>query len=194
MPHINLLPWREEAKELKQNQFLAMLLLTALVVVIFGMIVSGYYNSQTDDQLKRNQYLRNEIAVLNTKIEEIKNLKAKRADLEQRMKLIADLQRNRNLGAQILDELVKVVPPGIYLTDLEKREDIVKVKGKSESNNRLSNMMRKVESSWLLEQPILNSIVAAQVEPRILSNFNMSLSVKPVDVSGKGNDSQQGGN
>lgn len=194
MPHINLLPWREEAKELKQNQFLAMLLLTALVVVIFGMIVSGYYNSQTDDQLKRNQYLRNEIAVLNTKIEEIKNLKAKRADLEQRMKLIADLQRNRNLGAQILDELVKVVPPGIYLTDLEKREDIVKVKGKSESNNRLSNMMRKVESSWLLEQPILNSIVAAQVEPRILSNFNMSLSVKPVDVSGKGNNSQQGGN
>ncbi|AWB66489.1 pilus assembly protein PilN [Saccharobesus litoralis] len=181
MPHINLLPWREEARELKQKQFVAVLAVTAVIVIVIGMLISSFYSGQIEQQNKRNQYIRNEIAVLNTKIEEIKELKAKRADLEKRMGLIADLQRNRNLGAQILDELVKVVPPGIYLTELEKRDASVTVKGKSESNNRLSNMLRKIESSWLLGDPILNSIVAAQVEPRILSDFQMSMKVKPVN-------------
>ena len=60
---------------------------------------------------------------------------------------------------------------------------MLEVIGKSESNNRLSNMLRKIESSWLLGDPILNSIVAAQVEPRILSDFQMSMNVKPVDRS-----------
>ncbi|WP_111978632.1 PilN domain-containing protein [Algibacillus agarilyticus] len=193
MPHINLLPWREEAKELKQKQFIGMLALAAIIVIIIGLLISSYYSGRIDYQHKRNQYIRNEIAVLNTKIEEIKNLRAKRSELEQRMGLIADLQRNRNLGAQILDELVKVVPPGVYLTELEKRESKVSVKGKSESNNRLSNMMRQIENSWLLEAPILNSIVAAQVEPRILSDFRMSMDVKPVNETEANAAAKKGG-
>jgi type IV pilus assembly protein PilN len=193
MPHINLLPWREEAKELKQKQFIAAMISTAVVVILLGVAVSWYYSSLTENQLKRNQFLRNEIAILNTKIEKIKDLKKQKADLEQRMSLIADLQRNRNLGAQILDELVKVVPPGVYLTQLSKREAQVAVNGKSESNNRLSNMMRHIETSWLLEEPVLNSIVAAQVEPRILSDFRMSMAVKPVDETGQIEHSQAKG-
>lgn len=183
MPHINLLPWREEAKQLKQQQFLAILGAVAAITLLVMLGMQQYYSGVIDGQNKRNQYLRNEIAVLDTKIEEIKGLKLKRANLEQRMKLIADLQRNRNLGAQILDELVKVVPPGIYLTKYEKKDDRVSVTGKSESNNRLSNMMRQIESSWLLEQPVLNSIIAAQVQPKLLSDFSMSMSVKPTEVT-----------
>ncbi|NTS78681.1 PilN domain-containing protein [Catenovulum sp. SM1970] len=191
MPHINLLPWREHAKEQRQKEFMAVLIATATIVFLVMMMVRLYYNGQIEDQQKRNQYLRTEIAVLDTKIEEIKNLKLRRKSLEQRMQLIADLQRNRNLGAQILDELVKVVPPGVYLTKLEKQDTQVSVQGKSESNNRLSNMMRKIETSWLLEEPVLNSIVAAQVEPRILSDFTMSMAVKPVNVTGQSEASAQ---
>ncbi len=181
MPHINLLPWREEAREFKQNQFLTIIALVVGVSLAVMLAISGYYSSKQDIQNKRNQYLKTEIAVLDTKIEEIKNLKLKRKNLEQRMQLIANLQRNRNLGAQILDELAKIVPPGIYLTKLNKRESEVKVDGKSESNNRISNMIRKIDSSWLLEKADLSRIQAEPATkgaPRLLSDVIMSMSVK----------------
>ncbi|MER2494279.1 PilN domain-containing protein [Catenovulum sediminis] len=180
MPHINLLPWREEAKQRKQKEYVVVLALSALFAIALMMTVNAYYNALIDNQETRNQYLRNEIAVLDSKIKEIKELKSMRANLEQRMELIADLQRNRNLGAQIMDELVKVVPPGIYLVNLQKSDSKVTLKGKSESNNRVSTMMRQVDASYLLEAPVLNAIVAANTEQtaRVLSDFSMSVRIQ----------------
>lgn len=179
MPYINLLPWRERAKQRQQNEYIVILVISALFALAIMLLVNAYYNSLISNQERRNQFLLNEIAVLDSKINEIKELKTKRKNLEQRMELITDLQRNRNLGAQIMDELVKIVPPGIYLVDLEKTDRKVTVKGKSESNNRVSTMMRQIEDSYLLENPILNGIVAAKSEEaRVLSDFSMSVRVK----------------
>ncbi|KMT65952.1 PilN domain-containing protein [Catenovulum maritimum] len=184
MPHINLLPWREQLKKRRQNEYLAILAFSALIAFIIMSLVNSYYNLLIDNQEYRNQYLLTEIAVLDSKIKEIKDLKAKRNDLEQRMELIADLQRNRNLGAQIMDELVKVVPAGIYLVDLKKNAENVAITGKTESNNRVSSLMRQVESSYLLETPVLNSIITANEKTaRLLSEFSMSMQIQDVQLN-----------
>lgn len=184
MPHINLLPWREQLKKRRQNEYLAILAFSALISFIIMSLVNSYYNLLIDNQEYRNQYLLTEIAVLDSKIKEIKDLKAKRNDLEQRMELIADLQRNRNLGAQIMDELVKVVPAGIYLVDLKKNAENVAITGKTESNNRVSSLMRQVESSYLLETPVLNSIITANEKTaRLLSEFSMSMQIQDVQLN-----------
>lgn len=184
MPHINLLPWREQDKQRKQKIYITLLALVAILAFSVMLLINAYYNSLIANQQARNQYLNNEIAVLDSKIQEIKELKTKRKNLEQRMELIADLQRNRNLGAQIMDELVKVVPAGIYLVSLEKQGRKVTIKGKSESNNRVSTMMRNIEASYLLERPVLNAIVSAQSNEalNILSDFTMSFDVQPVGL------------
>lgn len=180
MPHINLLPWREQDKQRKQKIYIVILTLVAVLAFSVMLLINAYYNSLISNQQARNQYLNNEIAVLDSKIKEIKELKTKRKNLEQRMELIADLQRNRNLGAQIMDELVNVVPAGIYLVSLEKNARNVTIKGKSESNNRVSTMMRNIEASYLLEHPVLNTIVSAQSNEtlNILSDFTMSFDVQ----------------
>ncbi|WAJ70260.1 PilN domain-containing protein [Catenovulum adriaticum] len=180
MPHINLLPWREQDKQRKQKIYITILTLVAILAFSVMLLINTYYNSLISNQQTRNQYLNNEIAVLDSKIKEIKELKTKRKNLEQRMELIADLQRNRNLGAQIMDELVKVVPAGIYLVSLEKKGRQVTIQGKSESNNRVSTMMRNIEASYLLERPVLNAIVSAQSNEalNILSDFTMSFDVQ----------------
>lgn len=180
MPHINLLPWREQAKQRKQKQYILYLAMSAAAALFVMLMVNTYYNNLISNQQARNQYLLNEIAVLDSKIKEIQELKNMRANLEQRMELIADLQRNRNVGAQIMDELVKVVPPGIYLVKLEKTDSKVIVEGKTESNNRVSTMMRQIEGSYLLEAPVLNAIVAAKINEgsRVLSDFTMSVQIQ----------------
>ena len=95
------------------------------------------------------------------------------------MRLIEELQSSRNLGTQIMDEVAKIVPAGVYLTKLERKGSQIHVLGKSESNNRLSTMLRQVQSSYLLERPTMQGIVAGEQSSRLLSDFNMEFYVKP---------------
>ena len=101
------------------------------------------------------------------------------------MRLIEELQSNRNLGTQIMDEVANIVPAGVYLTKLERHDNRIHVIGRSESNNRLSTMLRQVQGSYLLERPIMQGIVAGEQTSRLLSDFNMDFYVKPFDQIGE---------
>ncbi|CCQ10814.1 Type IV pilus biogenesis protein PilN [Pseudoalteromonas luteoviolacea B = ATCC 29581] len=181
MPHINLLPWREQQRQASKKRFMA--LIGGLVIgTFFSMFVLGsLYASMRDGQNIKNAFLDQEIALLDAQIQEINELNKKKENLQQRMKLIEELQSNRNLGTQLIDEIARVVPAGIYLTSLERKGKMIKVVGRSESNNRLSTMLRNVESSYLLEKPALQGIVAGEQQARLLSDFTMQFYIKAYD-------------
>lgn len=177
MAYINLLPWREAARKERQKQYLTVLTATALLSFLLMFLINMVYNARIDGQLQRNSYLDNEIKVLEQRIVEIRTLNDKKKSLQQRMSLIEQLQSSRNLGTQIMDEIAKVVPAGVYLTQFEKKGSSLLLVGKSESNNRLSNMLREAESSELLTDPLLEFIEAGKDSSTLLSNFKMHLTV-----------------
>jgi type IV pilus assembly protein PilN len=177
MAYINLLPWREAARKERQKQYLSILAATALVSFLIMFLINMIYNARIDGQLQRNSYLTNEIKVLEQRITEIQTLSDKKKSLQQRMSLIEQLQSSRNLGTQIMDEIARVVPAGVYLTQFEKKGSSLLLVGKSESNNRLSNMLREAESSELLAAPLLEFIEAGKDSSTLLSNFKMHLMV-----------------
>ena len=188
MPHINLLPWRELQREESKKKFI-----TILVAVVIGCfasmyLLSSFYAGLKDGQNLKNNYLSSEISMLDEKISEIRNLDKRKENLQQRMRLIEELQSSRNLGTQIMDEVAKIVPQGVYLTKLERRGSQIHVLGRSESNNRLSTMLRQVQGSYLLERPTMQGIVAGDQTSRLLSDFNMEFYVKPFDEIGEVSD------
>ena len=77
----------------------------------------------------KNNYLSSEISMLDKKISEIRGLDRKKENLQQRMRFIEELQSSRNLGTQIMDEVAKIVPSGVYFTTLERRGDAIQVTG-----------------------------------------------------------------
>ncbi|WP_068547235.1 PilN domain-containing protein [Thalassotalea crassostreae] len=178
MPHINLLPWREEAQRLKQQQFFSILMLLGLLSFLSVFLVSQVYQAKIDGQIARNQYLSNEIKILDARIEEIKALEEKKKDLIQRMTLIEQLQKSRNVGTQVLDEIAKIVPSGVYLVKLEKQGNEIILEGKSESNNHLANMIREIQSSNLLADAELESITNTGKSSKLLSHFKMNLRIQ----------------
>lgn len=177
MAHINLLPWREAARAAKQKEFLIILAACATIAFLIMFAVSTYFAKRIEGQLKRNAFIESELAILDTKIAEIKKLEDTKNSLQQRMALIEQLQSSRNLGTQVFSEIANTVPPGIYLAELEKKNDAVLVIGQSESNNRLSHMIRQIESSELLQFVNLQSITAGKGETKVLSDFTMQLEV-----------------
>jgi len=177
MAYINLLPWREVARKERQKNYVMVLALTALASFLLFFIINQVYNARLDGQAKRNQYLESEIRILDQRIAEIRNLNETKRSLQQRMTLIEQLQGSRNLGTQIMTEIANIVPNGVYLTQLEKKGPMLLLVGKSESNNRLSNMLRDAEQSELLAEPYLEFIQAGQDRPSLLSDFRMHLKI-----------------
>lgn len=178
MAYINLLPWRDAQRKERQKQFLSILTATALVSFLLVFMVNMLYSARIEGQTQRNRYLENEIKVLDQRIAEIKTLNELKKSLQQRMSLISQLQGSRNLGTQIMDEIARIVPAGVYLTQLDKKGTSLLLIGKSESNNRLSNMLREAEESELLSAPYLEFIEAGKDTVSLLSNFKMHLTVK----------------
>jgi len=177
MPYINLLPWRENARREMQQQFIAILAGISGVVVFLIFLLNFYYSERLSGQEYRNNYLQSEISILDKRIREIRDLNKTKESLNKRIKLIEQLQSSRNLGTQILNEVALIVPAGIYLTKVEKKGTGLLITGRSESNNRLANMIRQIEQSDLLSNAVLESIVAGEKENSLLSNFSMTVSV-----------------
>lgn len=188
MIRINLLPHREEAKKARREQFF---MLAGMVVALGALLVFAGYSligNSISNQESSNNFLKQEIAVLDKQLEEIKRLKEQTQALLARKQVIEDLQRDRGETVYLLSELVKQVPEGVYLKSLKQDGVKVNVTGYAQSNARLSALMRNLEASPWLEAPQLIESKAVIVNGRRINEFGMNFvltRVKPEEGKGK---------
>lgn len=186
MAHINLLPWRETLRKKRQKDF-GMSVLLALILT--GAACGGthfYIGDMISYQKDRNSYLGKEIAQVDKKIKEIKDLERQKAQLIARMNVIQSLQGSRPQIVHLFDELVLTIPDGTYLTKLEQRGGSVTMNGVAESNARVSAYMRNIEASSWLGNPSLKVITSSD---RASGSF--TLAAKQVDPGKGGQGGQQ---
>ncbi|WP_394390988.1 PilN domain-containing protein [Shewanella woodyi] len=181
MANINLLPWREEAREKQKKDYIGILALVFLLSSFIVYLSLSFVEMMTDNQKARNAYLTSEIQLLEKQIAEIKKIRTRKKDIERRTEIILNLQQARNLPTHVLDELVRIVPPGIYLSSIEKKGSLLWIQGRSESNNNVANMMRKVKTSQWLQDPSMQSIVAQNEELRQLQSFSLKVTIQQVE-------------
>ena len=179
---INLLPHREERRKRGRQHFTVLAGLTAAL----GAVIVGagylYIAGLIDAQDQRNAFLRSEIAKLDKEIAEIKKLKDEIAALLARKQIIETLQADRAQTVHLLDQLVRQMPEGVYLRQIRQRGLSVNLQGYSQSNARVSTLMRNIESSPWLSSPQLIEIKAARVGNKRLAEFNMNLQLKRVQL------------
>ncbi len=176
MAHINLLPWRENLRKKRQKDF-GMSVVLALILT--GAACGGvhfYIEDMISHQGARNAYLGQEIAIVDKKISEIKDLEKQKAQLIARMNVIQSLQGSRPQIVHLFDELVSTIPDGTYLTKLEQKGDGVTMDGIAESNARVSAYMRNIESSPWLGDPALQVIKSTEK-----SKGTFTLTAKQID-------------
>jgi type IV pilus assembly protein PilN len=158
MPRINLLPWREDERKKKRQEFF--LSIAAAVAVAALVVLLGYWqmSSSIEHQQARNQILKDEIAQLDKKIEEILGLENQKRRLLARMEIIETLQRSRPEIVHIFDELVKTLPEGVYLTYLKQSGSRIEIRGVAQSSTRVSAFMRNIDNSQWLSDPSLQVV------------------------------------
>ncbi len=187
MPSINLRPWREELRAERQKQFVSMLVGVLIVACGLVFLWQSSVDSQIAYQKARNNYLKSSTAELDKKIKEIEELKAQRTQLLARMKVIQDLQGTRPIIVRVFDELVRTLPDGLYYDSLVRKSNDLTIKGKAESNNRISGLMRNFEASEWFSSPNLKDVSSVKTD-EALNRFDMTVvQVTPaVDSKEKG--------
>lgn len=158
MVRINLLPWREQLREERKRQFFIAVAVTIVVGIILVYIANKYFELQVENQNLRNSYLKQQITVMNNNLKVIEELKSKKSELLSRMKIIQDLQSNRQILARLLDQFVRTLPEGVFYTALSKKNKQITIQGMTVSNNRVSQLMRNFDSSPWLANPNLTVI------------------------------------
>ena len=160
MARINLLPWREQLREERRKRFLTGLVAAVVIAIGVILIADQYISAAIDRQMARNAYIHKEIAQLDGRIKDIGDLKARRQQLLERMKIIQDLQGNRPVSGRIFDQLARTLPDGVYFTEVKMEDKTLSIKGAAESNNRVSDLMRNLDSSDLFDAPSLTEVKA----------------------------------
>ena len=159
LTRINLLPYREEIKQRKQQQF-KVLMLGAFAVGL-GLAAATYLgiDSAIINQEGRNNFLQSEIDRLDRELGEIDKLQQeKEAFLAKKLK-VEELQEKRYQAAYILDSLNALTPDNTYLTALEAESPTsYKISGHAVSDNKIAVMMRSLPSTGIFLQPELLSI------------------------------------
>jgi len=161
MAKINLLPWRQELKKQRQQEFIvinaAVALSAAAIIMFFHIILSG----QLSDQEERKAYIQSEIATLDGQIKQIDELQLRKDELLARMKVIQDLQGRRPVIVRVFDELARTVPNKVYLVSITRKDDLFMIEGYAESNTQVSSFLRNINASAWFKNPVLSTVVAA---------------------------------
>jgi type IV pilus assembly protein PilN len=147
MAHINLLPWREERRQERQQQFYLALAAGFIFAAGILYLVVSFANGLIDDQTQRNRYLEQEIVKVDKKIKEIKDLEKQRERLLARMQVIQQLQESRPKVVKVFDSVARIVPEGVNLEKLTRQGNLISFDGVAESNARVSVFMQQIDAN-----------------------------------------------
>lgn len=195
IPSVNLLPYHEALKAARRKKVYTMLGGAAGAGVLVVLLGGFYIDAQIDEVTRLNQTLKTENARMDGQIAEVNSLKKDIESLLDRQRAIESLQAQRNLPVQLLEELVRQVPEGVYLTSLKQTGDDFVMAGVAQSNERVSELLRNIgQVQWLDRAELVESKAITMTnnlrEQRRLFDFSMRFSYRapeqPADKKGAG--------
>jgi type IV pilus assembly protein PilN len=154
--HINLLPWREERREIQKKQFFWMI---ALSILLSLMIVCGIHSliaRQIKVQERINEAFKAEIKLLEKDIVQIKEYEKQKQILIEKLTTIQRLHQQQISMMLVFEEIAQCIPEGLYLTSMARIKNTLMIEGKAQSNNSLSHFMHLIKTSTVLKEPKLS--------------------------------------
>ena len=150
----------------------------AVIGAVIWFLVHSSLGVRYEDQLARNKYLQDEIGKLDKEIDDIKKLKEMTASLLARKKVVETLQSNRSEVVHLLDEMARQLPDGIYLKGIKQQGGKVTMNGYTQSQARVSTLMRNLDASPHLENSNLIEIKATPQASTRINEFTLNVNIE----------------
>jgi len=177
MIRINLLPHRAEKRRRRQIQFISLCVVAAILAGVLVGVGHVFMSARIFYQDKRNQFLNGEIAKLDKQIEELKRLREQTKALLARKEVVENLQSTRSDVVHLMDQMLRILPDGVYLKSLKQTGSKISVVGIAQSNARVSTLMRAIENSPWLDTPTLLEVHSTTVGLERTNEFTMTFNL-----------------
>lgn len=162
MTQINLLPWREKARKVRQTRFYGMLGLCAMAAIFLILLIHFYYSHKISNQTARNDYLTSMISSEQVEFNVLDKKMKEQEAVEKELHFILSLRESGYQAVQMLDELVRVVPEGITLKKMIRDGNNITVIGKANSNLEITLLMKHIATSTMFLNPVLSEITGKE--------------------------------
>lgn len=177
---VNLLPWRDELRARHKNRFFGIVALGLLAAFILQWGMGAYIEGQASDQRARLQYLNSYIAELDRKIDALKKVEQEHKALLTRLAVVEKLQMKRNKPTDFMNLLPPLIPEGVYVDKIKMNGTHIRLSGISDTTSRLATMLDNLESSPLVGNVEMHSIVHGKRRfGKKFQTFNVSFSFIP---------------
>ncbi|MEG0342383.1 PilN domain-containing protein [Acinetobacter sp. TY1] len=201
MAKINLLPWRDELREQRKKQFIAMCVGVAILGLVAVMLAWLYFDHKLNDQEQANQLITSTNQTLDSQLKTLDGMQERRNAIIERMKLIQGLESQRPVTVHLIDELVRVVPSSMYITKFNRTGDKFTIEGRAESPNTVAELLRGMEASPWFRNAFMNSFLAAEenknkdtssIVPRVEETYGSFVVTADLGEAGTQADADQG--
>ena len=172
MIRINLLPFRAARKKENVRRQLTVFFLSMalLVVAVFG--VQWWLSSRVASLDKKLKHTQAELDKYNKINQEIAEIKKKLENLNQKMAVMADLERNRHEPTRLMETMTQVVvPKRMWFTKLEEKDKTVDMTGIALDNKTVADFMVRLENCGLFSTVSLKTLKQTVVQNSNLKSF-----------------------
>ncbi len=175
MIRINLLPHRELARAARRRQFTALLGIAVAAGIVAVLLGHSLIAARQSTQEARNTFLKQEIAKLDVQISEIKKIREQTQALLARKQVVETLQSNRTEVVHLFDQMIRLLPEGLYLKSFKQVGNVVTLSGYTQSSARVSTLMRSLDSSPWFDSTSLVEIKSATVNNQRANEFVLTV-------------------
>lgn len=174
MIRINLLPVKiSKRQEAVRNELVvAAGLLAIVVVILIGVQVA--LSASVNGIKERNASLDREIKHKQQILDEVEAMEKLREELEKKLAVIAQLERNKTGPVMMLDQLSQATPEKLQLQRLDEKQGRVSLTGVAVSHEVISQFLSNLEKSPRFTDVYLNAIDQVDVDGVKLKDFSIT--------------------
>lgn len=178
MIKVNLLPVKKKKKRKPISPFLLFsVALTVLVAAVLAYLVY-FYGSRLETKQAKVRENEQKIAALKEKIKSVEDYEQRNVVFQKRKEIIEELGRNKSLPVRTLDEISRLLPPGVWLNSLEVKGKDANMSCTAFTNTDVVNYVNNLKGSALLADVYLQESVQAKSGTYSLYSFKLSFKVK----------------
>jgi len=157
---LNLRNWREDIRKKKTKRYAEINIYAFLSLFVFMIVISFLESQKIGKQENVNNYLKQEMKLLDDDLRKIGQLEKTMNQIVERMEIINSLQSNRADLVLILDEIASITPKEIKLTSLKRENGLIKIEGVSISQLNISSYLKNLGNADNFSSPRLERVVA----------------------------------
>ncbi len=175
MIRINLIRGKRKKRKELNLEFLFFVIPLVVVAGLFfyHRTVTGRIEKLKVDIAKANA----EIARLKNEIGEVEKFKARKAELQKKVDIIANLQKGRKASVAVFSAVAAALPEKCWIDSMSFKDDRIELRGIAQNNNTIAGFMTNLGQSGRFRDVVLGTAEQAPLMGQKLVRFNLTFQV-----------------